>query len=327
MRWVANSDQKICDRDDPASATRVDGAKADRRDRSRDVRSDIEELRPSKLHRVPPSLGASLGSRLASLLLLTQRLEETMNRTFLASVVVAGLTVAGCDTRPAIDSDRANAESAEKEAAEKKAAEQRERSEEVAELERRAANLESQWTEMQTKVKTRDRTATAGLREEVEEDVKNAGAAVADLKTTTAENWWERHERALERSISDVQADVQRLTRQKALPEPTETAEPVGTAGGFAGRRDAFVSRLRARVDALEEQLDKTKAKGALETELQDTKARIDKLQADLDELRSVSPDAWWDVSSERVGQYIDRVEASIKRLDDNEAQTDKPRS
>jgi hypothetical protein len=27
------------------------------------------------------------------------------------------------------------------------------------------------------------------------------------------------------------------------------------------------------------------------------------------------------------VGQYIDRVEASIKRLDDNEAQTDKPRS
>jgi chromosome segregation ATPase len=80
-------------------------------------------------------------------------------------------------------------------------------------------------------------------------------------------------------------------------------------------------------VDALEEQLDKTKAKGALETELQDTKARIDKLQADLDELRSVSPDAWWDVSSERVGQYIDRVEASIKRLDDNEAQTDKPRS
>jgi cell division protein FtsB len=42
-------------------------------------------------------------------------------------------------------------------------------------------------------------------------------------------------------------------------------------------------------LDALEEQLDKTKAKGALETELQDTKARIDKLQEDLDELRSVS--------------------------------------
>ena len=128
-----------------------------------------------------------------------------MHRTFLASVaVVAALTVAGCDRGPAVESGRADVESADKNAAEKQAAEQRERSEESAELERRASNLESQWTEMQTTVKTRDRAATAGLREEVEEDVKNAGAAVSDLKTTTQENWWERHERALERSVSDV---------------------------------------------------------------------------------------------------------------------------
>ena len=60
----------------------------------------------------------------------------------------------------------------------------RERSEEAAELERRAANLESQWTDMKTKVTTRDRTATVGLREEVEEDMKNARAGVADLKST-----------------------------------------------------------------------------------------------------------------------------------------------
>ena len=251
-----------------------------------------------------------------------------MHRTFLASVaVVAALTVVGCDRGAAVESGRADVESADKKAVEKQAAEQRERSEEAAELERRASNLDSQWTEMQTTVKTRERTATAGLREEVEEDVKNARAAVADLKTTTQENWWERHERALERSVSDVRTDVQRLTKQKTMPEPTEKAEPVGTVGGFAARRDAFVSRLRANLDAMEEQLDKTKAKGALETELRDTKARIDKLQEDLDELRSVSPDAWWDVSSERVGEYIQRVEASIKRLDDNKAQADKPRS
>ena len=79
-----------------------------------------------------------------------------MRRTFLASVVVvSGLSVVGCDTRPAVEPDRANVESAEKKAAEEKAAKQRERSEEAAELERRAANLESQWTEMQTKAKTR----------------------------------------------------------------------------------------------------------------------------------------------------------------------------
>jgi hypothetical protein len=32
-------------------------------------------------------------------------------------------------------------------------------------------------------------------------------------------------------------------------------------------------------------------------------------------------------VSSERVGEYIERVEASIKRLDDNKTKADKPRS
>jgi DNA repair exonuclease SbcCD ATPase subunit len=251
-----------------------------------------------------------------------------MHRPFLTSVaLVAGLTVAGCGTDRSVEPARANAESAEKNAAEKQAAEQRERSEKAAELERRAANLESQWTEMQTKVKTRDRTATPGLREEVEEDVKNARTAVADLKTTTQENWWERHERAVERSVGDVQADVQRLTKQKTLPEPTEKAEAVGTTAGFGERRDAFVSRLRARLDAMEEQLDKTKAKGTQETELKDTKARINKLQQDLDNLRRVSPEDWWKVSSGRVGDYIDRVETSIKRLDDNKAETNKPRS
>ena len=156
-----------------------------------------------------------------------------MHRTFLASIATAAvLTVVGCDRGPVVESGRADVASAEKKAAEKEAAEQRTRSEEAAELERRAANLESQWTEMQTKVKTRERTATVGLREEVEEDVKNARAAVADMKTTTQQNWWERHERAVERSVSDVQTDVERLTKQKTMPEPTEKAEPVGTSEG-----------------------------------------------------------------------------------------------
>jgi DNA repair exonuclease SbcCD ATPase subunit len=262
-----------------------------------------------------------------ALILLFQVPEETMGCKFLASVaVVAGLTVVACDTRPAPEADRANVESAEKKAAEERAAEQRERSEEAAELERRAANLESRWLEMQTKVQTRNRTATDGLRQEVAEDVKNARTAVADLKTTTEENWWERHERALERSISDVQSDVQRLTKQNTMPQPAEKAQPAGTAVEFADRRDAFVSRVRARVDAMEDQLERTKAKGPLETELQDTKTRIDKLQEDLDQLRGVSSDAWWDVSTERVGQYIERVEDSIERLDDNKVRTDKPR-
>jgi DNA repair exonuclease SbcCD ATPase subunit len=233
------------------------------------------------------------------------------------SVLMTGIALAAvlggtsCNSQPDREPDGVA------ETAEQTAREQRERSEEAAELERRASNLESQWKEMQSKVQTRGRTASAGLREEVQEDVKNAQTAVADLKTTTVDNWWERHERALERAVRDVQADVERLTNQKTAPAPSDTVAPVGSAA-FTERRDAFVGRLRAQVDSMEERLNAVTAEGVLETELVDTRARVDTLQADLDELRTASVGDWWDLSSERVSDYIDRVQESIKRLDDN---------
>jgi hypothetical protein len=73
----------------------------------------------------------------------------------------------------------------------------------------------------------------------------------------------------------------------------------------------------------MEEQLNGVKAEGALKTELEDTRQRVDTLRADLDELRNASPDNWWDLSSERVSDYIDRVQESIDRLDDNKAAKD----
>jgi hypothetical protein len=91
----------------------------------------------------------------------------------------------------------------------------------------------------------------------------------------------------------------------------------------FAERRDAFVGRLRARVDAMDEQLSGVNAEGALQTELEDTRVRVDTLQADLDELRNASADDWWELSSERVSDYIARVEESINRLDDNKVAKD----
>lgn len=134
-----------------------------------------------------------------------------MRRTFLANVgMVGGLSVAGCNSSPAVDTDRATVESAEKKAAEEQAAQQRERSEEAAELERRAANLE--------------------------------------------------------RSVSDVQADVRRLTNQKPMPEPAAKAEPAVNAVGFPERRDAFASSLRARVDAMEVRLDSANPGGGFLT-------------------------------------------------------------
>jgi Skp family chaperone for outer membrane proteins len=194
-----------------------------------------------------------------------------------------------------------------------------ERTEKTAELEKRTIDIEREWTEMESKVKEGARTPTGGLRAEVKEDVANVREAVADLKTTSQENWWERHERALEQTADDIRADVMRLAKRKTLPEPETKAEPVGTSG-FDQRRSQFIDRLRARVDGMEEALQNVKADGALDTEIEDTRARIDKLQGDLDNLRNVSQDDWWDVSSERVGEYIDRVERSISRLDDDRA-------
>lgn len=196
----------------------------------------------------------------------------------------------------------------------------RERSNDTAELETRVAELERKWTEMQTKVKEESRTPTPALRDEVREDVTNLKDAVAGLKTTTAENWWERHERATERTLDDVEADVQRFAKRNVATEPAAKPEPVGTTAGFEERRNAWIASARARVDGMEDRLEDVKADGARDTELQDTRARIDKLQDDLDRLRSVSADEWWDVSAARVREYIDRVERSIGRLDNDKS-------
>lgn len=192
-----------------------------------------------------------------------------------------------------------------------------ERADDVTELDKRLGEIDRKWAEMQAEVKEEGRTPTTGLRAEVREDVAQVKDAVAGLKTTTPDNWWERHQQATEQTLADIQADVQRFAKGAAPQTPPVPAEPVGTAG-FEQRRDAWVASARARIDAMEERLEDVKADGARETELQDTRARIDKLQDDLDRLRSVSADEWWSVNNARVREYLDRVEKSIGRLDND---------
>ena len=86
----------------------------------------------------------------------------------------------------------------------------------------------------------------------------------------------------------------------------------------FTSRRDAFVAQLRGRVEAFDHALEGVKAKGTRATELDDTRARVKKLGADLDKLAAASSDDWWNVARTRVTEYLDRVEASVKRLNDN---------
>jgi hypothetical protein len=231
-----------------------------------------------------------------------------------------GLVAAGCNQ--ATDESR-DTGSVVSDATTDRAAElEREKDEEIARMNERIAELEREYAEASQEVASGAKTATAGLREELKEDVANVRTAVNDLVTTTPENWWDRHEDAVKQTADDIEADVRRLAGKipPARPEATTgtVAENVDTEP-FTSRRDEFVNELRARVDAMERALENVTARGARETELEDTRARLKKLSEDVDRLGSASAEDWWDVTRQRVTEYIDRVEDSVDRLDENE--------
>ena len=205
-------------------------------------------------------------------------------------------------------------------AAETTAAElQRKRNDEVSQLEKRVADVERRWTEMEARITEKKVAPTSGLRSEVQEDIKAVREAVADLKTTTLENWWDRHERAVERTAEDIEEDVRRFARRKQPAAAPRRSETPANPGPFESRRDQFVDGLRARIDAMEAQLKNVRARNAEETELEDTRARVTKLKEDVDRLRKASADDWWDITSKRVSEYIDRLERSVGRLDNDQ--------
>lgn len=236
------------------------------------------------------------------------------------AAIIGTLAVAlstGACNRGADESRDANAEITADRAADL----QRQRGEDITGLDNRVAEVEREYGEANQRVASGSRTASTGLREELKEDVTNVRRAVNDLRSTTPDNWWDRHEAAMTRTADDIEADVRRLAGA-ALPE--RPADVKGTTGEgvskapFTSRRDQFVASLRARVDAMEDALDKVKADGTRETELDDTRARVMKLADDLDRLGRASADDWWDVTKARVSEYVERVEDSVGRLDDN---------
>ncbi len=186
------------------------------------------------------------------------------------------LAIVGCN-RPADETRTASTGAAA--TADRAAEQQRAHTDDITKLDRRVADLQQQdYTKTSQKVVNKSKTPTAGLREEVKEDVANVKNAVAGLQTTTPENWWDRHEQAMKRTADDIETDVRRLAGGKLAVRPEATAgktdEGVSTAP-FTSRRDAFVANLRARVEAMEDALKNIKARGAADTELDDTRARI----------------------------------------------------
>jgi hypothetical protein len=143
---------------------------------------------------------------------------------------------------------------------------------------------------------------------------------VNELRTTTPDNWWNRHEEAMKQAADDVEADVSRLAGKVMPARPSTTTDADGekvSTEPFSSRRDNFVGLMRVRIDAMKQQLNNIKPSGAQKTEVEDVRARLNKLGDDVDRLKSASPDDWWDVTKARVTEYVDRIDRSVNRLDD----------
>jgi len=240
-------------------------------------------------------------------------------------VLVLTLAAGGCNRQPTVNrSDDANAAPITRQA--DRAAElQRQRDEDFAKLDARVAALERDYQQARASRPsgTVGTTATSPLRGEAKSDVQDVKAAVNNLRTTTPENWWERHQAAMKHAFQDLDADVKRVTGMRSLPaQPKQdrvadqSGQPVSTAP-FTSSRDKFVADMRAQVDAMNKALDNVKAKGAQKTEVDDLHARVNKLGEDLDRLKSAGAEDWWDVSKARVEDYIARVEKSVNRIED----------
>jgi len=245
-----------------------------------------------------------------------------------AGVMAFAFAMSGCSREATLhDTTEPNSNLSVKE--DRAADERRQREHELSILDDRVSALDRHYREDQEKRAARP-TATAGartagrLREDVTSDVDDVKNAVEGLRTTTVENWWTRHESAMKKAADDVEGDVRDFTRTRTLPPAQKDATTRDAAGQavstapFTSNRDKFVADMRVRIDAMDKALDNVKATGPRKTELDDLRARVKKLGDDVDRLKSASAEEWWNISKDRVSDYIARVEKSVGRLDDN---------
>jgi hypothetical protein len=232
---------------------------------------------------------------------------------FIAPAMVAGACNRD-ESRDSVVRDRAA------NTAEDAAKQQQARDEDISRLDKRVAEIEREYTEANQKVAEDRKTPAPGLKAELKEDVTQVKQAVNDLRSTTPDNWWARHEAAMRRTADDIEADVSRLAGNVKATPPLHTKDADGeivSTAPFESARDMFVTDMRTRVDAMKRALDDVTADGVKKIEVEDVRARVNKLGDDLDRLKSASADDWWDVTRARVAEYVDRVEGSVKRLDD----------
>lgn len=185
----------------------------------------------------------------------------------------------------------------------------------TAHLQRRLDDLERKWRDVTNRVSSEADAATSSARAAIEEDLKAARQAIAELRTTTVDNWWERQERQLEQAAQHVERDVRTLARNWT---PSGDGQEVGTSGDgsdWARRRDVLVARMEKRVHEMENALANLDPRNPDGPAVDTTRERIEQMKEDTDRLRRSSEHDWWTVTKERLDAQLDRLDAAIDRL------------
>lgn len=226
------------------------------------------------------------------------------SRIFIA-IAIAALATAACG-RQAEDTARQDTAAA---------GAQRQQQEEATRLEQRVDELEREWNQVQERVSRGTANVTAEVKQEIQEAIAEVREEVNELRTINADNWWERTQAELEEEANEIEQDVRRFARRWT---PGDSSSEVGTTGddtSWRARRDRLVSRLEARIESMEEALKGSDARGADQEDVEETRERVSNLREETNRLRNAEEDNWWDVTRDRISEYIDRVEAAIRRL------------
>jgi len=234
----------------------------------------------------------------------------------LATIVTftAALLASACNRPQPTD------ETAREERQDTAAADRQRQQDETARLEQRAAELERDWDQKKTGTTGQARSTTAEWETEIRQELAEIRQALGNLRTTTPQNWWDRTEREFEQAANEVEQDVKRFARRWTEPRTDAEVGTTGTDTSWDARRDRFVARMRARIEAMENALRDVDNNRAREGEVDDTRARVHQLRDDVDRLDRADENDWWEVTRTRVEAWMDRLEARMNRQNPNTA-------
>lgn len=173
----------------------------------------------------------------------------------------------------------------------------------------------------QAKTQDPDRTGQLG---NAENEINKLRGEIQEVKNTTAENWWATTRRSLNRNLAQLSQKIDPTLSgtedfaDRMRTESDTAAEP--HTENFEAERDAYVTRMQAQIDALEQKLNETKDQAAATRSHSDhehwdeVKGDLENLKESVAELKTTGGDDWWDYTKSRIERTRNNVEESIDR-------------